>query len=49
MTTRGFNETDFYEIGVIISEALNNYTDEKIMKKIKQKTLNMTKKYPLFY
>lgn len=49
MTTRGFDETDFYEIGIIISEALNNYTDKKIMKKIKQKTLNMTKKYPLIY
>lgn len=47
MTTRGLKEKEFIEIGNIITEALKNYSDKKQMQKLKQRVLDITKKYPL--
>jgi len=49
MTSRGLNEDDFYQIGKIISKALNNSKDEKILNKLKKEVKDITKRYPLWY
>ena len=46
MTTRGLKEKEFTMIGEIIADALTNNSEEKI-EKLKQKVLEITKKYPL--
>ena len=49
MTTRGLNEEDFKNIGLIISKALKNGDDEKILKNLKLEVKKITDKYPLWY
>ena len=49
MTSRGLKEEDFVEIGKIISEALKNSDDKKVLDKLKKRVLKITKKYPLWY
>ncbi len=49
MTTRGLNEEDFKNIGLIISKALKNSDDEKILKNLKLEVKKITDKYPLWY
>lgn len=46
MTTRGLNEKDFKLIADIICEALENYNNKKVLKELKGKVLEITKKYP---
>ena len=46
MTTRGLKEKEFIQIGEIIADALTNNTEENL-KQLKQKVLEITKKYPL--
>lgn len=48
MTTRGFKEKEFVEIGKIICKALKNYKDEKILEELKKEVLNITKNFPLY-
>ena len=52
-TSRGFNETDFSEIGDMISEVLDNVHQNKDNQKqfissMKDKVINMCKKYPIY-
>ena len=49
LTTRGLNNNDFKEIGLIISKALKNYNDENILNELKLRVKNITDKYPLWY
>lgn len=49
MTTRGLNQEDFEVITHIIDEALKNPTDNNNLKELKNKVLELTKKYPLPY
>ena len=49
MTSRGLKEKDFYEIGKIIAKALKNNDNEKVLNELKDKVLDITKKYPLWY
>ena len=49
MTTRGLNEEDFKNIGLIISKALKNHDDDKILKNLKLEVKKITDKYPLWY
>ena len=49
MTTRGFNEEEFKEIGRIIATALKNSNDEKVLKELKEEVLMLTSKHPLWY
>ena len=44
MTTKGFNENDFYEVGKIIAKALKNKDDLELLNKLKKEVLNLTKK-----
>ena len=48
MTTRGFKENEFIKIGKIISKALKNYKDEKLMVELKEEVLKITKEFPLY-
>ena len=49
MTTRGLKEEDFREIGKIISTALKNPISGDIQDELKNRVLEITKKYPLNY
>ena len=49
MTTRGLKEEDFREIGKIISTVLKNHQNGDIQDELKNRVLEITKKYPLNY
>ena len=49
MTTRGLNEKDFEEIGHIIVEALKNRENGDIQDELRNRVLEITRKYPLDY
>lgn len=48
MTTRGLKESDFIQIGKIISKALKNRDDEKILRELDKQVLELTAKYPIY-
>tara|TARA_Y100001968_G_C19366561_1_gene722843 strand:+ start:97 stop:1353 length:1257 start_codon:yes stop_codon:yes gene_type:complete len=48
LTTRGFNEQAFQDIGDIISDRLLNPNDEKIKEKSLKKVSDLCKKFPLY-
>lgn len=48
MTTRGFNESDFKEVALIISEALKNRNDKNKMKELKNRVKNLINSHPLY-
>ena len=45
MTTRGFNEKEFEEVGEIISEALKNRNDSKKLKELKKRVIELTDRF----
>ena len=52
-TSRGFNDTDFSEIGNMISEVLDNIhqnedNQKQFISSMKDKVINMCKKYPIY-
>lgn len=47
MTTRGFTEKDFIEVGNIITECLKNKDDKEVINKLKKQVLSLTNKYPI--
>jgi len=48
MTTRGLNEKEFEEIGLIISSVLKNKENKVILNELKQRVKKITDKYPLY-
>ena len=48
MTTRGLKEDDMRDIARIISEAIKNSEDEEILNKLREDSLTLCKKYPLY-
>ena len=50
VTTRGFKEEDMKEVGKIIAKAveISDTKDENILKELRQRSLNLCKKYPLY-
>ena len=48
MTTRGFKEEDMKEVARIIAEAIKNSEDEAVLDKLRQDSLALCKKYPLY-
>ena len=48
MTTRGLKENDFIEIAKIITCALENRKDKKMLKELKKQVKNITDKFPLY-
>lgn len=49
MTTRGFKEKEFEQVGKILATALKNSTDEAKLESLKRDVLALTKKFPLNY
>lgn len=49
MTTRGFTESDFEQVGHIIATALKNSNNEEILENLEKEVLELTSKYPLWY
>ena len=49
MTTRGFKETDFEQVGHIIAMALKNSNNEEVLENLEKEVLELTSKYPLWY
>lgn len=47
MTTRGFKEEEFKEVGKIIAEALQNARNEEVLNRLEKEVLELTCKYPL--
>ena len=48
LTTRGFNEQAFIEVGEIIADRLLNPDDLLIEKKCKERVLNLCNRFPLY-
>ena len=48
MTTRGFKEDDMREVARIISEAIKNSDNDSILESLRQDSLKLCKKYPLY-
>ena len=48
VTTRGFNEDDMAEVARIIAEAIKNSDDETALKNLKERSLKLCQKYPLY-
>ncbi|MGB9621470.1 MAG: serine hydroxymethyltransferase [Brevinematia bacterium] len=48
VTTRGMGEQEMEEIAEYIDDALKNRNDEKILGEIKQKVVNLCKRFPLY-
>ena len=48
MTTRGFTEADFEQVGHIIATALKNSDNEEILENLEKEVLELTSKYPLW-
>lgn len=48
VTTRGFKEEDMEILGEIIASAIKNNDNEKILKELAEKSLNLCNKYPLY-
>lgn len=48
MTTKGFKEKEFIETAYLIDEILNNYQNEEVIRKVCQKTLLLTKRFPFY-
>ena len=47
MTTRGFKEEEFKEVGRLISRILKNYENEAVLTEVKESVLELTKRFPL--
>ena len=47
-TTRGFDENAMKEIARIISEAIKNSDNQTILKQLRENSLNLCKKFPLY-
>ena len=48
MTTRGFNEDDMTEVARIIAQAIKNSDNESVLKELREDSLKLCKKYPLY-
>jgi len=48
VTTRGFKEEDMTEVAKIIAETIKNSDDENALKNLKERSLKLCQKYPLY-
>ena len=48
VTTRGFNEQAMSEVAYIISEAIKNSEDENKLKELRERSIALCKKFPLY-
>ena len=48
ITTRGLKEKESYEVGEMIAKVIKNPQDEKVIKQVKSRVLELCSKYPLY-
>jgi len=48
VTTRGFKESEMKVVGESIAKVIDNHTDKKIIKDVKNDILELCKKYPMY-
>lgn len=48
MTTRGFNENDFKEVGKIISTCLTNYDNKKVLEDLRLRVKKLCDEHPIY-
>ena len=48
MTTRGFTQNDFKEVGKIIATCLSNNDDERILEDLKKRVKKLLEKHPIY-
>jgi len=48
MTTRGFKEADFHQIGILIAHALTHHENKSILDGVRQEVAELVSDYPLF-
>ncbi len=48
ITSRGFNEEDSNNVGVMISKIIKNINDESVKKEVAEEVARLCKKYPLY-
>ena len=48
MTSRGFKEADFAEVGELITRTLEGKDNPEVLAQVKQDVLNLTNKFPLY-
>ena len=48
VTTRGFKEEDMKEVAKIIASAITSSDNEQVLEQLREKSLNLCKKYPLY-
>jgi glycine hydroxymethyltransferase len=46
MTTKGFKEEDFHQVGLMIAEVLKHKEDETVKAKIREQVLALTAQHP---
>ena len=47
MTTRGFGEKEFKQVGKMIAKALKNSDDENVLNEIKKEVILLTDRFPI--
>ena len=48
MTTRGFDEKDFVEVGKIIVACLTNYDNKEVLEDLKKRVKKLCDKHPIY-
>ena len=48
VTTRGFRETDMYDVGHLIAQVLNNVKSEQTLAETRRGVAALTSKFPLY-
>lgn len=48
VTTRGFKEEDMKEVAKIIASAITSSDNEQVLEQLREKSINLCKKYPLY-
>ncbi len=48
MTTRGFKEQEFEQVGKLIAKALHNKDDNEVLENIKKEVISLTNSFPLY-
>jgi glycine hydroxymethyltransferase len=48
MTTRGFKEKEFIQVGKIIARALKNHDNQLILEELKTEVKNLVEKFPIY-
>jgi glycine hydroxymethyltransferase len=48
LTCRGMKESEMKDIGIWIADVIKNHTNDSVLKKTKEKVMDLTKQYPMY-